>query len=256
MITQTVEELLTDHVTLDVEGIDRIYLNAYQPMLQTGGGVSAFFKGHRGAKVVSKTLMAPMSQAFVAEIEKFAKTENIEIVRFKKGERKDDITQQRLQQFNQAEDVLYIGKAQEKFSTFHVQKRFSEEHGVSFPWLMRSTVLCNQYYFYIVDEDFGPLFIKFSGYFPYTARVCLNGNEYLKRQLEKEGIAYEPLDNGILSCANPERLQQISDELDAAKIEQVVRKWFARLPHPFTKQDRQAGFRYDLSILQAEFART
>ena len=100
--------------------------------------------------------MAPMSQAFVAEIEKFAKTENIEIVRFKKGERKDDITQQRLQQFNQAEGVLYIGKAQEKFSTFHVQKRFSEEHGVSFPWLMRSTVLCNQYYFYIVDEEFTP----------------------------------------------------------------------------------------------------
>jgi hypothetical protein len=107
-----------------------------------------------------------------------------------------------------------------------------------------------------VDEDFGPLFIKFSSYFPYTARVCLNGNEYLKRQLEKEGIAYEPLDNGILSCENPERLQQISADLSAAKIERVVRKWFARLPHPFSRQDRQAGFRYDLSILQVEFART
>ena len=256
MITQTVEELLTDHVTLDVEGIDRIYLNAYQPMLQTGGGVSAFFKGHRGAKVVSTTLMAPMSRAFVAEIEQFAKMENIEMVRFKKGERKDTITQQRLQQFNQSEGVLYIGKAQEKFSTFRVQKRFYEEKGCSFPWLMRSTVLCNQYYFYIVDEDFGPLFIKFSGYFPYTARVCLNGNEYLKRQLEKEGVAYEPLDKGILSCENPKRLQQIANELDGTKIEQVIRKWFARLPHPFTRQDRQAGFRYDLSILQAEFART
>jgi hypothetical protein len=225
-------------------------------MLQTGGGVSTFFKGHRGAKVVSTTLMAPMSRAFVAEIEQFAKMENIEIVRFKKGERKDTITQQRLQQFDQSEGVLYIGKVQEKFSTFRVQKRFYEEKGCSFPWLTRSTVLCNQYYFYIVDEDFGPLFIKFSGYFPYTARVCLNGNEYLKRQLGKEGIAYESLDNGILFCDNPKRLQQISNELDAAKLEQVIRKWFARLPHPFTKQDRQAGFRYDLSILQAEFART
>jgi len=256
MITQTVEELLTDHVTLDVESIDRIYLNAYQPMLQTGGGVSAFFKGHRGAKVVSTTLMAPMSRAFVAAIERFAKTEDIEIVRFKKGERKDEITQQRLRQHQGEEGVLYIGKAQEKFSTFRVQKRFNEEKSCSFPWLTRSTVLCNQYYFYIVDEDFGPLFIKFSGYFPYTARVCLNGHEYLKRQLEKEGIAFEPLDNGVLSCENPERLQQIADELDATKIDRVVRKWFARLPHPFTQEDRKAGFRYELSILQAEFART
>ncbi|MFZ1537037.1 MAG: hypothetical protein WAT23_06615 [Chromatiaceae bacterium] len=41
--------------------------------------------------------------------------------------------------------------------------------------------MCNHYYFYLVDEDFGPLFIKFSSYFPYTARVCLNGHEYAKR---------------------------------------------------------------------------
>ena len=52
--------------------------------------------------------------------------------------------------------------------------------------------MCNQYYFYVVDADFGPLFIKFSSYFPYTARVCLNGHEYAKRQLEKAGIASTP----------------------------------------------------------------
>ena len=116
--------------------------------------------------------------------------------------------------------------------------------------------MCNQYYFYLVDQDFGPFFIKFSGYFPYTARICLNGHEYAKRQLDKEGIAYEPLDNGILSCEAPEQLQQILDAFDEAKIEGVARKWFERLPHPFTEADREAGFTYNLSILQAEFART
>src|SRR5205807_7648033 len=63
------------------------------------------------------------------------------------------------------------------------------------------------------------------GYFPYTARICLNGHEYAKRQLDKEGVAYEPLDNGILSCEAPERLQQILDAFDEAKIEGVARKW-------------------------------
>ena len=76
----------------------------------------------------------------------------------------------------------------------------NSETGQSFPWLARSTVMCNQYYFYIVDDDFGPLFIKFSGYFPYTARIFLNGNEYLKRQLEKRGIDFTALDKGILCC--------------------------------------------------------
>ena len=86
-----------------------------------------------------------------------------------------------------AEGVLYIGVAQERCSTFRVTKRFSERTGTSFPWLYRSRVMCNHYYFYVVDEDFGPLFIKFSGYFPYTARLCLNGHEYAKCQLRKRG---------------------------------------------------------------------
>ena len=243
-------------MTLDIEGIDRLYLNAYQPRLQTGGGVVGFFREHRGAQVASTTLMAPMSQDFVKQIHTFAKQHELELVHFTKGQRKDEVTTARLKDFHETEGVLYIGIAQEKFAGFRVRKRVSERTGTTFPWLYRSTVMCNQYYFYVVDADFGPLFIKFSSYFPYTARICLNGHEYAKRQLDKAGIAYEALDNGIRSCADPARLQQILDELDERKIEAVVRKWFARLPHPFSPADRAAGYRYELSILQAEFART
>ena len=116
--------------------------------------------------------------------------------------------------------------------------------------------MCNQYYFYLVDKDFGPLFIKFSSYFPYTARICLNGNEYLKRQLKQRGIAFEALDNGVYRCDSAKKAQQIADGFDEKKIDRVVRKWFSRLPHPFTAADRKAGYCYDLSILQAEFSRT
>lgn len=256
MIAQSVKDLLEDRVTLDLESIDRIYLNAYQPMLQTGGGVNHFFTTHRGETVASTVLMAPMSHQFVASIKQFADENNIDMVRFKKGERKDDVTKKKLVNFDKEEGVLYIGIAQEKFSTFRVSKKVNEQTGKSFPWLTRSTVMCNQYYFYIVDEDFGPLFIKFSGYFPYTARICLNGNEFLKRQLEKKGMPFEALDNGVYSCKQPKKAQQIADQLNEQKIDRVVRKWFSLLPHPFTAKDRKAGFRYQLSILQAEFSRT
>ena len=256
MIEHTVRELLEDKVELDVEGIDRLYLNAYQPRLQTGGGVVGFFREHRGAVVASTSLMGPTSKAFVAEIYRFAKREEIEIVHFARGQRKDEETQHRLKHFEAEEGVLYIGVAQERFAAFRVMKKISAHTGTAFPWLYRSTVMCNQYYFYVVDEDFGPLFIKFSSYFPYTARICLNGHEYAKRQLQKAGIAFEALDNGIRCCEDPQRLQQLLDGLDEVHIEALVRKWFARLPHPFTANDRAAGYRYDLSILQAEFART
>ena len=40
------------------------------------------------------------------------------------------------------------------------------------------------------------------------------------------------------------------------QIDALLRRWLAKLPHPFTPQDREAGYRYDVSILQAEFSLT
>jgi hypothetical protein len=118
------------------------------------------------------------------------------------------------------------------------------------------TALVNHYYFYCVDRDFGPFFLKFCSYFPYNAKIYLHGHEYLKRQLQQQGIAYEALDNGIFSCQDARRLQAICDGLSPAKIEAQLRKWLRLLPHPFSARDRQAGYRYDLSILQIELSLT
>lgn len=241
---------------MDLEGIDRLYLNLYQPRLQTGGGVATFFKAHRGAKVASTVLMAPISRDFVKAIHGFAQREGIEIVRFLKGQRKDALTRERLKSFSALEGVLSIGIAQERFASLRMIKKRSAHTGQPYPWFTRGSVLCNHYYFYLVDADFGPLFIKFCSSFPYTARVCLNGHEYLKRQLAKEGIAFEALDNGLLTCADASRAQQILDELTEERIAAVVAKWLGRLPDPFTAADRAAGYNFQLSILQAEFSRT
>ena len=117
--------------------------------------------------------------------------------------------------------------------------------------------MVNHYYIYAVDRDFGPFFLKFCSYFPFNAKLCLNGHEYAKRQLARKGIAFEALDNGILSCADPERLQaNLRRRFRAEKIDGLLRKWLRLLPHPFTGADRKAGYRYDISILQAEFSLT
>jgi DNA-binding transcriptional ArsR family regulator len=256
----SIPRLLEQHTTLDLRGIDRLYLNAYQPTLQTPGSVVYFFKNHRQHRFASTTLMAPMTRDFVRSIENFARQAKLSLDTFPNDQRKETIAQGKLAAARQAgtlsEGVYLIGKAQEKCSSFRTHKRRNPETGARYGHIFRSTVMCNQYYFYIYDDDFGPLFVKFSSYFPYTARVCLNGHEYLKRPLEKRGIPYQALDNGVLSCADPQQMQQIMDGVTDQKIEGVFRKWLARLPHPFTPEDGEAGYRYELSILQAEFSRT
>lgn len=254
-VPRSVAEVMRNHVTLEVEGIDRMYLNVYQPKLQTEKQAACFFRYQRDQPVASSVPMGVMSNAFVREVDAFVAEHNIPVVLFRKGQRKDDIAAEHRGRFERSDGVLFLGKAQEKATVFRTEKRIGA-NGKKYPWIVKSTAMVNQFYFYGLDEDFGPFFLKFCTYFPYNAKLCLNGHEYVKRQLGKEGIAFEPLDNGILSCAAPKRLQEICDSLSAAKIDAFLRKWLAKLPHPYTLADRDAGFRYDVSILQAEFSLT
>jgi hypothetical protein len=256
-ITQlSLAEVLRQHVTLEVECIDRMYLNVYIPQLQRESGASWFLKQHRRCPVASSAAMAPISRAFVAAIEAYAQAHGVPVLAFEKGQRKDDVVAPYVARAAGQEGIVLVGKAQEKTTTFRTTQGRGPRSQDRYPRLYRSTAMVNHYYFYGVDRDFGPFFFKFSSYFPYTAKFYLNGHEYLKRQLADEGIAYEPLDNGVRACADPTRMQALADGLSAEKIDALVRKWLARLPQPFTPAERAAGYAYDISILQAEFSLT
>lgn len=182
MIPHNVAEIIRHHVTLEVEGIDRLYLNAYVPGLQTEGGFVHFVRQQLGYPIASTTRIAPLSNAFVRSIEDFAKTHRLDIVAFAKKQRKDDLAKAYLARCSFTEGVLFIGKAQEKARVFRTIHQRNPETGKSYPWISRGSAPPNHYYFYLLDEDFGPLFIKFCSYFPYAGKVCLNGREWVKRQ--------------------------------------------------------------------------
>jgi hypothetical protein len=249
-------ELLRNHVTLEVECIDRMYLNLYIPTLQREANVSWFLKQYRHCPVASSAAMAPISRALVKAIEDYAQIHQVPVVTFAKGQRKDDVVAPYVAQAAGRDGIVLIGKAQEKTTTFRTTQGHGPRSQQRYPQLYRTTAMVNQYYFYGVDADFGPFFFKISSYFPYTAKFCLNGHEYLKCQLTQGGIVYTALDNGIRSCADPVRMQALAETLSAEKIEALVRKWLARLPQPFTAAERTAGYDYNISILQAEFALT
>jgi hypothetical protein len=255
-ISRSVAEILSEHVTLELEGIDRMYLNVFVPRLQREAGVAGFFRFHLGHRFASSVLMDPISQRFVQAMERFAVEHKQDVVIFRRGERKDDVMKRYLKCFQGEEGVLFIGKAQEKTPVFRTERRRNEKTGATYPWLVRSTAMVNHFYVYCVDRDFGPLFLKFCTYFPYNAKLCINGHEWLKRQLEQRDIGFDALDNGVLSCEQPAKAQALCEALSAQKIDALLRKWLRRLPHPFTPADRLAGYRYDISILQAEFSLT
>ena len=86
-IARSVSEVLDDHVTLQIECADRLYLGLYVPILQDPRGVAWFWKEHRGHDFASSSLMAPMTESFVRRIAAFAQCEGIDVIQFRKGQR-------------------------------------------------------------------------------------------------------------------------------------------------------------------------
>ena len=131
------------------------------PVLQRAAGAAYFFRKLRGAAVPSSVLMAPITQQFLNAIKGYAERNGIDLVSFRRGERKDDRTQEYLRNWPGGEGVLYIGKAQEKARVLRTELRRRPSTGATYAGLVDSTAMVNHFYFYVVDDDFGPFFLKF-----------------------------------------------------------------------------------------------
>ena len=159
-LPRSVAEVLKQHVTLEVEGIDRMYLNVYQPRLQTDRGVAAFFRFNRGATFASSALMDPISKSFIAAVDCFVKQEQIPLITFTKGQRKDDVTQEYRSCFNGTEGIVVVGKRKKRHPSSAPRSARNPQTGQKYPWIVRTTAMVNHYYFYGIDENFGPFFSR------------------------------------------------------------------------------------------------
>ena len=247
----SIPELLKNHVTLEVECLDRLYLNGYIGALATPGGLVNFMRVQLEKPVPSPAVLGQISEKFREAVKAMAEEHEIPIHKFDHKERKDDVANAFRKKRGVRDQIVFAGVAQEKAQAYNGTKVNGQ-----FQFNRDKTVYVNHYYFYIDDEDFGPLFIKVCSYAPWGIKLCLNGPEWAKRQLDKAGIAYEELDNGFLSCAEPEKLQAICDSLGPQDIDRAFRKWLKRIPLPLRPEDREAGYDWDLSIWQMEVSLT
>ena len=249
-------DLLDGHVTLDVQCLDRVYLNGYVPNLQVGGQVASFMTGHLGFPIPSPAIMEKIGTAFRRAVNRFAEANHIPVIRFGKQDRKIEVMGPYVaaQARTGRSGVAAIGVAQEYQNVFAASEH-RQGSGVWFSFTKADRrVTC--FYFYVWDQDFGPAFIKVCAYFPYPVKVWLNGHEWAKRQATAAGIGFTELSNGFATCENPEALQAICDRLGPGTIEVFFQRWMGILPLPLTTADRDAGYWWELSMRQVETSRT
>jgi hypothetical protein len=253
----TVNDVLDGQVALDLECLDRIYLNAYVPNLQVGGQVVSFLTAHLGYPIPSPAIFDKIGTGFRRAMSRFADEEHIPLVRFAKTDRKID----KMRPYIAAQaktgrcGVAAIGVAQEYANVFTGTQR---EAPNAIPWFgfHKADRRVSCYYVYLWDEEFGPAFIKICAWFPYPAKIWINGHEWAKRQAARAGIGFRELSNGFAATDDPAALQRICDRLGPATIEAFVERWLAVLPLPLTEHDHAAGYWWELSMRQVEVSRT
>ena len=247
----------TGHVALDIQCLDRVYLNAYVPILQSSGQVVAFMTQHLGMPIPSPALMEKISTRFRRAVESFAEANGIPWVRFGKDDRKADVMGPYLRKAAATgrSQVAAIGVAQEFQRVWTAYQRDTKTAAPQYTFAKADRrVTC--YYFYLWDADFGPAFIKVCAYFPYPAKIWVNGHEWAKRQATRAGISYQELSNGFAACDDPAALQAICDRLQPGTIEVFTQRWLHRLPLPLGPKDQRAGYWWEISMRQVEVSRT
>jgi hypothetical protein len=258
-----INDVLEGHVALEIECVDRLYLNAYVPSLQVGGQVVRFLCGHRGHQIPSPALLGPIGNRFRREVKRFAAERGIPILQLKKPDRTrwDDRKLDHVRPyFARAEregrfGVVAIVVCQEFQWVLSGRNRAVHPKAVCYDFF-REERRVGIYYFYILDREFGPGFIKICTYAPWPAKVWLNGHEWVKRQALRDGIGYTELENGFASCSDPGRLQAICDSLGPDHVQAFFDRWITHIPTPLTAEDRLAGYWWELSMRQVEVSRT
>jgi hypothetical protein len=256
-----INDVLDGHVSLDIACIDRLYLNAYVPNLQVGGQVNQFCR-HLGQPIASPAVIDKIGNRFRREVDAFAKAHAVPVLHLAKPDRTrwDDRKLDHVQPYLGAAEragrygVVAIVAAQEFQWVFSATKK-TQGKAVWFDWgKTERRVSC--YYFYVHDREFGPGFIKICTYFPWPAKIWLNGHEWAKRQARRGRVPFTELANGFASCERPQRLQAICDRLGPADVQAFFDRWIRLVPVPLTSEDRAAGYWWELSMRQVEVSRT
>src|SRR3954451_15702548 len=234
-------------IRFDYSCFDRILLNGVIQILQNPACVVGFLKEKRQADRVTPAYFKAISTDYHHFVQAFAEKRHVEILMPPKGVRREEWVAPSYEELQGQAGIAVILKARENARV-----------AVSFPRQGDHVALLNrfvqQYDFYLQDQDFGRMFVRVCPYFPFSARVCLNGHEWLACRLRAEGIAFERCANAFRTCADPARLQEMVEPFAAAGREACGHRWLAQLVPFFTDRERRhQGFGYRLFVSQVEY---
>ena len=120
--------------------------------------------------------------------------------------------------------------------------------------LLPRDATCLHFYFYFLDRNFGLMHIRLQSWLPLSIQVCVNGREWLARQMQREGIAYEQKDNCFTQIRDLARAQALMDRLVTLPWAKLLNRW-AQAVNPWLAARARPRLRsYYWTVREGEYA--
>jgi hypothetical protein len=239
--------------------VDRIVINAYHPLLAQAGGFRHWWRQWKGSDEGLETgNLMRLAGRYSKRLRAYAKAQKIEVIECEGAERKHELAEKHLPQAANFQGVFLILVSRFSAPIWEVQRSKAGK----IVNLVRRYAYVKQYWFHILDPEWGHLTIRISPHPPFGAQIFLNGHEYVARQAKRAGLDFEKEQNCFTKIADAAALTQIADTLDSTSsighLRQVCERWiystclyFALSP----AEQSQTHFAYQYTVFQVELSR-
>ncbi len=253
--------LYSDLLQGSYDCVDRIVLNAYFGMGQTGGGFRTWWRALYGSdKNLDDNHLMRMAGRFSRRLRAWAKANGIPVVYCSSGERKHEIAEKHLPTEQRKPGLFLILVSKAPALVWEAQMTGTGKLGqlvIQEPW-----PYVNHYSFHILDPEWGHITIKMSGHPPFGAQIILNGHEYVARQAQKTQIELTQQENCFTAISNAADLAKVADTLSeeqtTGRLRQLCERWIYSTCLCFAldlAEQERSTFHYQYSVYQMEYSR-
>lgn len=138
------------------------------------------------------------------------------------GQRKDEVVRGIIEKQEVSSGLVCVFETQEMAPAIRFVGREAA------PRVIDSRRLCQVFYFYHLDPEFGLTHLRLQGWFPFDIQIYVNGHHWLERQLEREGVAFTSADNALLAVSDQQRAQELADGFGHVRWDDVLGRWAER----------------------------
>jgi len=258
----TEEPSLAYHDLLDgtYDCVDRVVLNAYDPLCASPGGFRTWWRRLHGGSDADLDTAHLMRQAgrFSRRVRAFARANGIPVVDCVPGERKHELAEAHLRAHPDARGLFLILVARAVAPVWEVERSTTG----TLRNLAKKSAYVNHYSFHILDPDWGHLTIKMSGHPPFGAQIIVNGHEYVAAQGRRQGVVFAKEGNCFTHVERAAELARVADTLSEARIVGRLSQLCDRGIYTTClcfgldlAEQARSGFRYAYSVYQVEYSR-